>query len=177
MNYFAVQVRTLKEESYIEKVGDRLHFRSDRQRFMFPKRKLPVRRMGKTIPEIRPVFPGYIFVAADRIDAELFNIMRTEKGFMRFLKNNRDITPITGRDLSILQHFLQFGPVADTSLVVFDENDRIVVKSGPLQGLEGLIVKVDKRKRRAKIALDFAKEKFLIDLAFDILEENRSTAQ
>ena len=46
-----------------------------------------------------------------------------------------------------------------------------------MQGLEGFIVKVDKRKKRAKISLDFAKENFLIDLAFDVLEENRNEPQ
>lgn len=177
MKYFAVQVRTLKEDAYIQKLIDYLNFRQDKQEFFFPKRKLPIRRMGKIVQEIRPIFPGYIFVAADEIDPQLFNIMRSTKDFTRFLKNNRDITPIEGRDLTILRHFLQFGGVAETSEVGFDENDRIVVKSGPMQGLEGLIVKVDKRKKRAKIALDFAKERFLIDLAFDILEENPNEPQ
>ncbi|MGI5173988.1 antiterminator LoaP [Treponema sp. OMZ 840] len=172
MKYFAVQVRTLKEDSYIAQLNEYLRFRHDKQEFMFPKRKLSVRRMGKTSDEIRPVFPGYIFVAADEIDPELFNIMRGTKNFTRFLKNNKEITPITGRDLTVLQHFLHFGGLADTSLVTFDENDRIIVKSGPMQGLEGLIVKVDKRKKRAKISLDFANENFLIDLAFDVLEEH-----
>jgi len=71
----------------------------------------------------------------------------------------------------LLQHFLRFGQIADTSVVTFNENDRICVKSGPLQGLEGFVVKVDKRKQRAKISLDFANENFVIDLAFNILEE------
>ena len=177
MKYFAVQVRTLKEDTYIQRINDFLSFRPDKQEFFFPKRKLPIRRMGKTVHEIRPVFPGYIFVAADGIDPELFNIMRATKDFTRFLKNNRDITAIEGRDLTILRHFLQFGGVAETSEVSFDENDRIIVKSGPMQGLEGFIVKVDKRKKRAKISLDFAKENFLIDLAFDVLEENRNEPQ
>ena len=97
--------------------------------------------------------------------------MRSTKDFGRFLKNNKDITPIEGRDLALLQHFLRFGQIADTSVVTFNENDRICVKSGPLQGLEGFVVKVDKRKQRAKISLDFANENFVIDLAFNILEE------
>ena len=117
-----------------------------------------------------PFFP-VIFLETDEIDPELFGIMRSTKDFSRFLKNNKDITPIEGRDLALLQHFLRFGQIADTSVVTFNENDRICVKSGPLQGLEGFVVKVDKRKQRAKISLDFANENFVIDLAFNILEE------
>ena len=40
-------------------------------------------------------------------------------------------------------------------MVHFDENERIVVDEGPLNGLEGSIIKVDRRKQRAKIQLDF----------------------
>ncbi|MCL2557796.1 MAG: antitermination protein NusG, partial [Treponema sp.] len=40
----------------------------------------------------------------------------------------------------------------------------------PLKGLEGRIIKVDKRKKRAKIRLDLYDESFAIDLAFEIID-------
>ena len=60
------------------------------------------------------------------------------------------------------------------SKVYFDENSRIVVLLGPLKGLEGKIVKVDKRKRRAKVKLDIYEDSFFIDLAFDVIEKAQS---
>jgi transcriptional antiterminator NusG len=36
-------------------------------------------------------------------------------------------------------------------------------------GLEGRIIKVDKRKRRAKIMLDLYNDSFSIDLAFEVI--------
>jgi transcriptional antiterminator NusG len=63
-----------------------------------------------------------------------------------------------------------FGPVAGISKVYFDQNSRIVVVEGPLAGLEGNIIKVDKRKRRAKVKLDVYDDSFAIDLAFETLE-------
>jgi transcriptional antiterminator NusG len=65
---------------------------------------------------------------------------------------------------------MSFGKVADISKVRFDEDDRIVVVEGPLKDLEGLIVKVDIRKRRAKIRLDMCENSFLVDLGFEILD-------
>ncbi|MFI3257926.1 MAG: antiterminator LoaP [Spirochaetales bacterium] len=171
MKYFAVQVQTSKEESYISRVNTMLEFRSDCQRFIFLKRQLPIRRGGKTENEMKPVFPGYIFVQADSVDAELFNIMRSTKNFLRFLQTNKNIVPLQHNDLALLEHFMRLGGVAEISTVTFDENDRIVIKSGPLKGLEGSIVSVNRRKKRAKIALDLSNQKFLIDLAFNILEE------
>ena len=41
---------------------------------------------------------------------------------------------------------------------------------GPLKGLEGLIIKVDKRKKRAKIKMDFANDSILIDLGFELIK-------
>jgi transcriptional antiterminator NusG len=75
------------------------------------------------------------------------------------------------RDLEIVLHFIKrVGPVAGKSKVYFDENARIVVTDGPLMGLEGKIIKVDKRKERAKIKLDLYDDSFCIDLAFEIIE-------
>jgi transcriptional antiterminator NusG len=40
---------------------------------------------------------------------------------------------------------------------------------GPLMGLEGRIIKVDRRKGRAKINLDLYNDSFTIDLAFEVI--------
>ena len=68
-------------------------------------------------------------------------------------------------------HFsASFGEVLDKSKVQFDENKRIRVVHGALKGLEGKIVKVDRRKQRAKVSLSLYDSAFLIDFGFDLLE-------
>jgi transcriptional antiterminator NusG len=170
MNYYAAQVQTGKEEKIIESVQSTLAFRIEKQRFIFPKRLLKIRKEGVIKSELKPIFPGYLFVEAENIDTELYNTLRYTQGFFRFLKSNQDITVLSGKDLSILQHFLQFGQSISTSQVYFDENDRICVTDGPLKGLEGMIIKVDKRKKRAKVKMDFANENLLIDLGFELIK-------
>ena len=54
--------------------------------------------------------------------------------------------------------------------MVFDENNRIRVIDGPLPRLEGSIVKVDRRKGRAKVALSFHGRTIVADLGFEVLE-------
>ena len=171
MNYYAAQVQTGKEEKIIETVQSTLAFRIEKQRFIFPKRLLKIRKEGVLKSELKPIFPGYLFLETEKIDKELYNTLRYTQGFFRFLKSNQDITVLSGKDLSILQHFLQFGQSISTSQVYFDENDRICVTDGPLKGLEGMIIKVDKRKKRAKIKMDFANDSILIDLGFEIIKE------
>ncbi|MDR2515774.1 MAG: antiterminator LoaP [Spirochaetaceae bacterium] len=170
MNYYAIQVKTGGEEKYI-----RL-FRSLHPDFAaeihFPRRQIDERRRGVIVRRTAGIFPGYIFVEAGE---ELFltrrwDFRRTD-GFFRFLRSNRNIRPLQGRDLEVVLHFIRkAGPVAGTSKVYFNENARVVVVDGPLLGLEGKIVKVDKRKGRAKIKLDLYDDSFSIDLAFEIIQ-------
>ena len=146
----------------------------------FPQRALDIRRKGKTATSKQPVFPGYIFLELPNEEDILryhWAFRRTE-GFFRFLRSNRDIAPLQHRDLELLLHFIKkVGPVAGKSKVYFDENSRIVVLSGPMSGLEGRIIKADKRKGRAKIQLDLYGDSFCIDLAFEVLDPTGSPQQ
>jgi len=142
----------------------------------FPQRLLDIRRGGKITPSKLAVFPGYIFLELQE-DENIYNYhwaFRKTEGFNRFLRSNTNITPLANRDLELALHFIKgASPIAGKSLVYFDENSRIAVISGPLSGLEGRIVKVDKRKGRAKIKLDLYGDSFCIDLAFEVLVKAR----
>jgi transcriptional antiterminator NusG len=170
MRYYAIQVKTRAEEKYI-KLFNALHPEISLNIY-FPKRKIDIRRKGALIHSTPAVFPGYIFVELEADDDILkyhWDFRRTE-GFFRFLKSNQNIQALQNKDLEVVLHFIKnAGSVADKSKVYFDENARIVVTEGPLMGLEGNIIKVDKRKGRAKIKLDLYDESFVIDLAFELI--------
>ncbi|HOT63144.1 MAG TPA: antiterminator LoaP [Treponemataceae bacterium] len=172
MNYYALQVKTGAEDSYIKRMASMpLGDDEGSLRLIFPRRRLMVRRKGKNVSELAPIFPGYIFLETEELSQDLYWILRTTDGFYRFLPDNVRPLPIGGRDLATLKHFTALGDIADRSKVRFDENDRIQVAEGPLKGLEGRIVKVDKRKGRAKVKLDMYDESFLIDLSFELLSQ------
>ena len=170
MNYYAIQVKSRAENKFI-----RL-FRAMNPEITFPihfpQRRLDIRRGGKIRPSMAPIFPGYIFIEAscdEEIIACQWEFRRTE-GFYRFLRSNKEITALTDRDLELVLHFINnAGPVAGRSKVYFNEDSRIVVVEGPLVGLEGRIIKVDRRKGRAKIKLDLYNDSYAIDLAFEVI--------
>jgi len=170
MNYYAIQVKTRAENRFI-KLFKAMHPNAAFPIY-FPQRCLDIRRKGQVKPSMAAVFPGYIFIEADDdedILAYQWEFRRTE-GFYRFLRSNQEITPLADRDLELVLHFIKnAGPIAGRSKVYFNENSRIVVVEGPLMGLEGRIVKVDRRKGRAKIMLDLYNDSFSIDLAFEII--------
>ena len=171
MNYYALQVKTRSEEVYIKRANQSLNpEQAEKTHLVFPRRNMPIRKAGVVKNVLEPVFPGYIFLEVPELDVPLYWTLRTTQGFYRFLPENRQPQPLEGRDLATLKHFMAFGnAIADKSKVRFDENDRIQVADGPLKGLEGRIIKVDKRKGRAKVKLDLYDESFLIDLAFEVI--------
>ena len=170
MNYYVIQVKTGSENKFIKL------YKSNQVKnelpVHFPMRQLDIRKNGKLRVSKLPVFPGYLFIEASS-DEEMKICQwdfRKIEGFQRFLPSNSNLTPLLNRDLELVLHFInKTGHLAGKSKVYFDENSRIVVLDGPLSGLEGRILKVDKRKGRAKIKLDIYDDSFAIDLAFEVI--------
>ena len=172
MIYYAAQIHTGREQKFIDQVKQQLPLESSVRQFIFLQRELHVQRQGIMKDELQPLFPGYIFIETDdSIDIPAQELMRRSEFFYRFLKSNQNITPLGAHDLQLLKHFMDFGEKAGSSNVYFDENQRIAVIDGPLKGLEGYIIKVDKRKRRAKIRIIFEESPVVMDLAFNVINK------
>jgi transcriptional antiterminator NusG len=171
VSVYAANVITGTEEQFTRLFGG-VNFLEEGICVHCPRRVMKIRRQGRAFDDVRPVFPGYIFVETNEgcgIEPHKF-LFRHARGFCRFLPSNKDIRELFGSDLETVGHFLfKVGPVAGKSRVFFDEQQRIVVKDGPLLGLEGKIIKVDRRKGRARVKLDLYKDSFAIDLAIEAL--------
>lgn len=171
MDCYAVQVKTGKEAELLEKIG-RLNHGNQEICVYFPRRILYIKKGGIEKKVEAPVFPSYIFLAFNNLSIPLRLRIHKMAYIYRFLPNNQNPVPLSGSDLAILRHFLSFGTVAAPSQVYFNNDMRICVVSGVLKGLEGNIIKVDKRKRRAKVRLDMCTDSFTVDLAFDVIERS-----
>ncbi len=170
--FYVFQILTGEEQRFITLAENALlRNRLEDTRVWWPRRKLMIRRRGRKIRTLAPLFPGYLIVEAPTIDAQRLQTLRSCTGFVRFLKTNQDIRPLQGQDLELIRHFLSFGEIVEQSKVTFDVDNRIVVQEGPLKGLEGRIIKVDKRKGRAKVQLDMYENSFRIDLGFEVMAE------
>ncbi|MRA76150.1 transcription antiterminator, partial [Bacillus thuringiensis] len=54
---------------------------------------------------------------------------------------------------------------------VYIENSKVTVASGPLKGMEGIIKKIDKRKRRAKLCLSFMGLDKMVNVGIEVLSK------
>lgn len=170
MPYFVIQVKTLGEDKFKDRAGPVVENESGK--LIWPRRNLKIRRKGEWNDSLAPIFPGYLFLDINEVTTDLYLQLRKIPGFFRFLQSNQNIISLSGRDMELLTHFISFGEVVDKSVAMFDENNRIKIISGPLKGLEGLIVKVDRRKGRAKVRLDMFKDSFLIDFGFEAIDNS-----
>jgi len=170
VNYYTIQVKAKGEKKFI-KLFQSLYPDSPFKLY-FPQRRIDIRRKGIICQSTTAIFPGYLFVEAENVEiAEYQWDFRRTEGFYRFLNSNQNICPLSDMDLELVFHFIKReNQVVGISKVFFNENSRIVVVEGPLSGLEGRIIKVDKRKKRAKIKLNLYDDSFAIDLAFEVIE-------
>lgn len=174
MDYYVLQVYTGDEQRYMQLVREEI---AESARLIWPRRQLSIRKRGIRRKVLAPLFPGYVFLEARELSSSLIGTLKKGTGFVRILESTANPKPLAGDDLELVRHFLGFGEIVKESKVTFTEESRIEVIEGPLQGLEGRIVKVDKRKGRAKVRLDLYKDSFLVDLGFEIIQNARSRSR
>lgn len=168
MNIYTIQVNTGKEDKFL-KMWENQKERHQLNVY-WPRRELMIRKQGHTRKALVPVFPGYLFVEANNIDPYIFQEFRHIHYFNRFLKGNNNICPLPEDEQRIILQLVNNGKIIKQSKVFFNEQDKIVVVEGPMMGLEGLIVKVDKRKKRAKVQFSLYREAYPVDFGFETLE-------
>ena len=171
---YVLQVLVGCEQQFARLAGQRLRTNGiDDAAIHWPRRALQIRRSGRTTETVTPIFPGYLFLEVRaRLSAVLDAVLRIP-GLMRVLPETSRATPLDSYDLELIRHLLGFGAVIERSRVSLASGCRIVVHDGPLKGMEGRIVKVDARKKRAKVRLDLYGDAFLVDFGIDVLGSDR----
>ena len=168
MPYYAVQVWTGNEQRFLALAGRTLAEHD--ARLLWPRRSLRIRRAGVWHDSIAPIFPGYLFLQATEISPTLFAELKRTPAFVRFLPTNESLGPLDPTDQELLGNFLGFGEIVEKSTAYFDENRRIRIVAGPLKNLEGMIVRVDRRKGRARVRLALYEDSFEVDFGFESLD-------
>lgn len=174
MNYYVIRVSPGKELVFQQQTAKQLD--DPTVAVVYPRRKLFQTRKGKKKEVEVALFPGYVFLRVEvPLETALYERFKPLPGYLHFLKDEQGAAELSGRDLKLLGRFLKFGEIVPLSQVMFDENQRIRVLSGPMEGLDGQIIHVDRRKRRAKIRLDLTHGEFTVTLGFEVLEKTEPT--
>lgn len=149
------------EQAPIEKQWYALHTRSRHEKVVdkglrkkgietfLPLRKL-TRHWSDRVKKIEePLFSGYLFVQIPII--RRFDVLKTH-GSVCFVSFNSIPVPIPEKELMAVRRFVE-GQITVDPFPYLSEGDRVYVRSGPLKGVEGFIVRKD-RHTRLVISLD-----------------------
>ena len=169
MKYYCIMIKSGAEEIFkadFEKEAQKSAVQSQEARLFFFKKKM---KNAKKIEYEQALFPGYVFLQTDLLDAHLIKAAKSSKNFYRFLNSNQDIQELKGQDREHIKSLLSFGETQGISKARFDSDKRIVIESGPLKGFEGKITRVNKKRGRATVQIDFCNSVMKFDLAFEDL--------
>lgn len=185
MDWYALSVETGKED-IIGKII-RKYFLPSTVQAIVPKRRLLERKESKTYEVLKIMFPGYVFIKT-RMNAgiyyELKRIPMYIKLLNKFNKNEHTISysnseesdelswerfsRIAEEEMALILRLIGKNEVIDYS-ILYLENTKVIVYNGPLKGLEGIIVKINKRKNRARVAMNFLGNEKYIDVGIELL--------
>jgi len=153
---------------------------------LLPKRELYIRRRGKTRLEVKPLFAGYFFISTDKpLTVEKAAQMTSsgrylghQRGIVRIINNviqsdttaDSYIEQVNKEEMQAILELTGKSEIISTSKFL-KEGKTITIVSGPLEGKEVIIKKVNPRKKRITIEFSFMGEVRTFDVAGEMIKE------
>jgi transcriptional antiterminator NusG len=158
--WYALFVATGEEERVRERVEYKL---KGELRAVVPRRKMRERKKGIWYEKIRTLFPGYVLLNGI-MDNEKYALIRNVPGVIRLLMDKNGPLEIHEFEIRIISRLTADNEIIGISNVYF-EGGRVRVIDGPLLGLEGQILSIDRRKGRVKLVLNLMGEARPVELS------------
>lgn len=168
MSWYVLFVETGKE-SLIQR-WIKVFLNSNSCYSIFPKRLVTEKRNGVIEHVEKPLFPGYVFINIDMSPKNYYSLKKIPR-FFKVLNNGEYYSKLNDYDIEVILKLTQNSNIIDYSRV-FIENSNIVICEGPLKGMEGLIKKIDKRKKRATVEIQFLNKSRLVNLGIEFIEKD-----
>jgi len=162
MKWYVLHVMTGEETT----VKDKLLRDLPGTNALVPRRKIKERHRGIWKEVIRILFPSYVFVQM-KLDEKNYYAARGIPGVFKFLGPNG---PAAVPDNQMANVLRWCGGEELVGLSRIEIGKEIKVIDGPLKGMEGQIIRIDKRKGRARVKITLFQEAKEIDLGIEIIQ-------
>lgn len=159
LRWYAVYTYPRHEKSVLE------HFESKSLEAFLPTYITESRWKDRRVRLQTPIFPGYVFT---RINASHRSKVLSSPGVVRMLCFNGVPAPIDDTEIESIKLCLERGKVLGPC-PFFEVGDRVRVKSGVLEGLEGHISRC-KNDRRLIVPITLIHQSVTIEIDVDLLE-------
>ena len=165
-HWYVVQVFRGQEDNFIQRLNN-----EDYEVFT-PKQIHLLKRRDRVIKAMKPLFPGYIFIATDK-DYTSFRKYYQQSiaiidGCVKILKYKDEVEALYPHERQFIERFVNKDRIIDAS-IGFIEGDRIRIIEGPLIGNESLIKKINRHKRTAMVEVTLFGEVQTIELSCEII--------
>lgn len=144
--WYVVQVRTGTEESIRIQCEKQMSEEVLRRCFI-PYYEESKRIRGRWTTLEKVLFPGYVFMITEKIE-KLYDQLHGVIGLTKMIGTGREIVPLREEEITFMQGIGGEKQVVEMSEGVIEQS-RVRITSGPLVGMEGLIRKIDRHKRKA----------------------------
>jgi transcriptional antiterminator NusG len=135
---------------------------------LVPKRRLIEPHKGQKVEVVKPMFPGYVLARSENM-LSMFNRIRYLEKVLTILKTPGALSLIRLEEISNIVYMADGDGIIGVS-EVYIAGDVIKVVSGPLASYVGFVKKVDRHKRRIKVAFRFDGMERFIDLSVNFVE-------
>ncbi len=115
------------------------------------------------------LFPGYLFLVSGHLD-DLYQSLKRIIGMTRLLGTGKEIVPLTRQETELLLRLGGRAQVVKFSQGLI-EHSRVHILSGPMQGMEGYIRKLDRHKRKAYLEIPMFGRVLTIQVGLEIIEK------
>jgi transcriptional antiterminator NusG len=163
--WYALFVKTGEENLVKERLDYRFH---GDPAVMIPKKIIKERKNCKWYRRVRNLFPGYIFLHGVMNEENYSNLWQVP-GLYKLLCTDREPVRIPDCEIKVFSHLFDKEDIIQESDILM-EGEEVSIISGPLTALQGKILKVDKRKGRARVLINFLGEERVIDLGVNIIQ-------
>lgn len=137
-----------------------------------PCERIIIRRGGLWTKMLKLLFPGYVFTDIE-YSAEMFHKIKPISGVIRFLGSP---TPLPEHEAEMINWLANGGDIIEPSEAVIGENGSIIGFKGFLNGCEDKIRYINKRQKKALIAVRFDGKLHKANISFDF-PDNKQTEE
>ena len=167
-NWYVMQVRTGTEESICKQCRKDIEEEVLEKCFLpFYEEKRKIQGQWKILKKL--LFPGYVLVISSDIDC-LYQQLKKVIGLTKLIGTGKEIIPLTEEEVRFLMKFGGEEQIVAMSEGII-EGSKVIINSGPLQGMEGYIRKIDRHKRKAYLEVPMFNGMQNIQVGLEIVEK------
>ncbi len=151
--WYAVWVRTGQEQKVLDLCVEKIEDREAFEECFLPKYEKPRKVNGQWVKREEILFPGYLFFVAENPE-RLQGALRGIPEFAKVLGDEDGAIPLYEEEVEFLQKHINEKKVFEMSVGEI-VGEKLVILEGPMMGLEGKVVYVDRHKRCAVLEVEF----------------------